>query len=297
MTLRDLNQLNKDPSPKRETLSPLALPALPVQAHPPPGLGTTSAGTLGSLGALGNLATTGSSAGTPRRLRRLQSAHTLGAKSSAQPSFISQHRLQPAPSLQQLQPALQPTLQSVPQQNQPYRPRRSLGLASFATLAQQREQQLQQSEYQQQQQLQPPTLRKLPSPVPSPRSHASSNRSPQRARSNSDAPPMPAPVSQLNTMAQVVPRRSVLSRRSLAADAMSLERLLREGPPDGDVEGAIESTRLKILDQGIKADSDGMVSSCCSACLPYCHSSRLTCTVVPQNLRLAHPAQLPHHRD
>ena len=261
MTLRDLNQLNKGPSPKRETLSPLALPALPVQAHPSPGLGTTNAGTLGSLGALGSLAATGSSAGIPRRLRRLQSAHALGAKTSAQPSFISQHRLQPAPSLQQLQPALQP----VPQQNQPYRPRRSLGLASFATLAQQREQ-LQQREYQQQRQLQPPSLRKLPSPVPPPRSHASSNRSPQRARSNSDAPPMPAPNSQLNAMAQVVPRRSVLSRRSLAADAMSLERLLREGPPDGDVEGAIESTRLKILDQGIKADSDGMVSSCCSAC-------------------------------
>jgi len=55
-------------------------------------------------------------------------------------------------------------------------------------------------------------------------------------------------------------RRSALSKRSLAADAMSLERLLREGPPDGDVEGALESTRLKILDQGIKSDSDGMVS-------------------------------------
>jgi cell cycle arrest protein BUB2 len=56
-------------------------------------------------------------------------------------------------------------------------------------------------------------------------------------------------------------RRSALSKRSLAADTMSLERLLREGPPNGDVEGALESTRLKILDQGIKSDSDGMVSS------------------------------------
>jgi cell cycle arrest protein BUB2 len=42
---------------------------------------------------------------------------------------------------------------------------------------------------------------------------------------------------------------------------MSLERLLREGPPNGDVEGALESTRLKILDQGIRSDSDGMVSN------------------------------------
>ncbi|KAL1838277.1 hypothetical protein VTJ49DRAFT_2848 [Mycothermus thermophilus] len=55
-------------------------------------------------------------------------------------------------------------------------------------------------------------------------------------------------------------KRSVLSKRSLAADAMSLEKLIREGPPNGDVEGALESARLKILDQGIRADSDGMSS-------------------------------------
>jgi cell cycle arrest protein BUB2 len=41
---------------------------------------------------------------------------------------------------------------------------------------------------------------------------------------------------------------------------MSLERLLRDGPPSGDVEGALESTRFKVLDQGIKTDSDGMSS-------------------------------------
>jgi cell cycle arrest protein BUB2 len=40
---------------------------------------------------------------------------------------------------------------------------------------------------------------------------------------------------------------------------MSLDRLLRDGPPGGDVAGALESARLKILDQGIKSDSDGMV--------------------------------------
>lgn len=55
-------------------------------------------------------------------------------------------------------------------------------------------------------------------------------------------------------------RRSALNKRSPAADAMSLDKLLREGPPNGDIEGALESSRLKILDQGIKADSDGMVS-------------------------------------
>lgn len=56
-------------------------------------------------------------------------------------------------------------------------------------------------------------------------------------------------------------RRPISGKRPIAADALSLDRLIREGPPDGDVAGALESTRLKILDQGIKSDSDGMVSS------------------------------------
>ncbi|RKU42723.1 hypothetical protein DL546_003913 [Coniochaeta pulveracea] len=55
-------------------------------------------------------------------------------------------------------------------------------------------------------------------------------------------------------------KRSALGRRSLAADGMSLDRLLRDGPPSGDIVGSLESVRLKILDQGIKADSDGMSS-------------------------------------
>ncbi len=61
-------------------------------------------------------------------------------------------------------------------------------------------------------------------------------------------------------MAMTATRRSALSKRSLAADSMSLERLLRDGPPNDDVDGALESARLKILDQGIRSDSDGMVS-------------------------------------
>lgn len=55
-------------------------------------------------------------------------------------------------------------------------------------------------------------------------------------------------------------QRFALSKTSSAADTMSLERLIREGPPDGDVQGALESARLKVLDQGIKSDSDGMSS-------------------------------------
>lgn len=54
-------------------------------------------------------------------------------------------------------------------------------------------------------------------------------------------------------------RRPLLVKRP-TADALSLDRLIREGPPDGDLQGALQSTRMKILDQGIKSDTDGMVS-------------------------------------
>ncbi|CZR50748.1 related to cell cycle arrest protein BUB2 [Phialocephala subalpina] len=75
-----------------------------------------------------------------------------------------------------------------------------------------------------------------------------------RGRSNSDATNMtPTPGSAAG-------RRPISGKRPIAADALSLDRLIREGPPDGDVIGALESTRLKILDQGIKSDTDGMSS-------------------------------------
>jgi cell cycle arrest protein BUB2 len=83
---------------------------------------------------------------------------------------------------------------------------------------------------------------------------------PSRGRSNSDASNMTPP----NSRAAV--RRPVSGKRPIPADALSLDRLIREGPPDGDVLGALESTRLKILDQGIKSDTDGMVSVKCVLC-------------------------------
>ncbi len=73
-----------------------------------------------------------------------------------------------------------------------------------------------------------------------------------RGRSNSDASNM-TPTSSSS-------RKGPMSgKRPVAADALSLDRLIRDGPPDGDLIGALESMRLKILDQGIKSDSDGMV--------------------------------------
>lgn len=73
-----------------------------------------------------------------------------------------------------------------------------------------------------------------------------------RARSNSDATNMPSPTPASGG------RRPVPVRRP-TAEALSLDRLIRDGPPDGDLLGGLEATRLKILDQGIKSDGDGMV--------------------------------------
>ncbi|KAJ4290709.1 CDC16 protein [Collariella sp. IMI 366227] len=207
MTVRDLNHSDKmagpttEPrqsrAPNREQPLPPLVPLPPaMQLHPPPS---------------GPSGPSGPSLGTqPRTLRRLQSAHSLGAKAAAQPSLISQQRIQ-----------LQHHVR-------------------FQNLN-----------------------AHLQRPPPAPRRNASINRSPQRGRANSDAPPIPNPAHfnpAIMTAAAANRRSSALSKRSLAADAMSLERLLREGPPAGDVEGALESTRLKILDQGVKSDSDGMVS-------------------------------------
>ena len=155
------------------------------------------------------------SPGTHRALRRLQSAHNLGAKASNQPSLISQQRLQQLSQHQQLHA---PTSQQ--QQSQHTTHQQSCG-----------------------------------SPV---RRNAGTNRSPQRNRANSDANSNAPILHQANSMPPP-PKRSALNRRSAAADNLTLDRLLREGPPGGDVAGALESARLKILDQGIKSDSDGMV--------------------------------------
>lgn len=45
-----------------------------------------------------------------------------------------------------------------------------------------------------------------------------------------------------------------------AYDHIPLEKLIRDGPPDGDWDNAVECARMKVLQQEIKSDSDGMVS-------------------------------------
>ena len=44
-----------------------------------------------------------------------------------------------------------------------------------------------------------------------------------------------------------------------AGEHVSLDRIVRDGP-DADMAHSLDTIRLKILDQGIMSDSDGMVS-------------------------------------
>lgn len=48
-------------------------------------------------------------------------------------------------------------------------------------------------------------------------------------------------------------------KRTSTAEGSTLDRLIRDGPPEADLERGLESMRLKILDQGVKSDNDGMV--------------------------------------
>ncbi|KAJ8059421.1 hypothetical protein OCU04_012365 [Sclerotinia nivalis] len=95
-------------------------------------------------------------------------------------------------------------------------------------------------------------LQKIIPPVPKDATQSSTTTR-SRARSNSDVTNMvPVPTS--------TARRPTANRNLTASESMSLDRLLRDGPPDGDIIGGLESMRLKILDQGVKSDSDGMSS-------------------------------------
>ncbi|KAI5861833.1 TBC-domain-containing protein [Durotheca rogersii] len=92
--------------------------------------------------------------------------------------------------------------------------------------------------------------------VASPSSRPPVSRSAQRHRANSDA--MSPSALANNILLSLNSKRSALSRTVRAADVVSLDRLIRDGPPNGDVGSALESARMKVLDQGIKSDGDGM---------------------------------------
>jgi cell cycle arrest protein BUB2 len=125
---------------------------------------------------------------THRVLRRLQSAHTLGARAANPPSLISQQRRE---------------------QQRNASPTRNPGL----------------------------------------------NRSPQRARANSDAtPPL---VHQMTAVTAA--KRAGVKKPVFSHGHLTLQQIVRDGPNDGDYNGALESARWKVVDEGVKSAEDGMV--------------------------------------
>lgn len=78
------------------------------------------------------------------------------------------------------------------------------------------------------------------------------NRSPQRGRSNSDA------TSQHHLNALAATKRSMMGINPRYVN-LSLNQLIKDGPTDGDGVEALGMARRKVLSEGIKSDSDGMV--------------------------------------
>ena len=115
------------------------------------------------------------------------------------------------------------------------------------------------------------------SPVKREVSGSYANRSPQRTRerASSDAankhhinPVVMAGSGATGSTVSSRQHQQSMRKTLLAHANLSMQQLIRDGPPDGDFAGALETTRYKILDEGIKSDGDGMVSAkftrCCS---------------------------------
>lgn len=66
-----------------------------------------------------------------------------------------------------------------------------------------------------------------------------------------------------------------------AYDHIPLEKLIRDGPPDGDWENAVQCARMKVLQQEIKSDSDGMVSFVCVKLRVYMSTTAMRRAAVP----------------
>lgn len=179
------------------------------------------------------------SPGTHRALRKLQSAHNLGAKASnlgSTPPLTSQQRPQPRPA--------SPFRRNVSNGSQRGLSDNTGGTASSAN-----------------------NSGGINAGVAGTASGAVNNiggsgvstgRTPQRTRgrANSDAPVLQQTPG--GTIVAPRSRRAPITRRSAAADQLSLERLVPSGPPDGDLAGSIESMRYSILNDGIKSNSEGM---------------------------------------
>ncbi|UKZ53425.1 hypothetical protein TrVGV298_007217 [Trichoderma virens] len=156
---------------------------------------------------------------THRALRRLQSAHALGARAAQQASILSHQR-----------------------QQQPLSPTRNAAAADAADSA--------------------PNSNANANARANANANANSNSNAAanvtvvrtRGRANSDAtlPPAYQPPAAAN------PRRSGVKKPVFSHGHLSLQQIIREGPNDGDFNGALESARWKVIDEGVKAAEDGM---------------------------------------
>ncbi|PNP48199.1 hypothetical protein THARTR1_10340 [Trichoderma harzianum] len=148
---------------------------------------------------------------THRALRRLQSAHALGARAAQQASLLSQQR-----------------------RERPLSPSRNTADSADSTLIAN---------------VSAITNANL-------NSHAAANSTVRtRGRANSDATLPPPPY---NPPAAVNTRRSGVKKPVFSHGHFSLQQIIREGPNDGDFNGALESARWKVIDEGVKAAEDGM---------------------------------------
>lgn len=78
---------------------------------------------------------------------------------------------------------------------------------------------------------------------------------PQRPRTGSNATPplLPQPSAVTTT------KRAGLKAPVFSHGHLSLQQIIRDGPADGDFQGALESARWKVVDEGVKSAEDGMV--------------------------------------
>ncbi|KAL2888842.1 hypothetical protein HOO65_030343 [Ceratocystis lukuohia] len=206
---------------------------------------------------------------TQRTLRKLQSAHSLGAKASTQiyPATpvegLHIHHQVSQPSLKQRSsqlPQPSPSAFSSSFHHQTATPpRHQLHHQASQNLHSSRTTSQVPANTQPQKQKQLPQLQSSPlarNGSPQKKDAASlSGMSPlsRRTRANSDANGTVHPLDSS-------PLTRKPKRPQYANLGMSIQAIVRDGPPDGDYLGTLETARYKILEEGIKSDSDGMSS-------------------------------------
>lgn len=114
------------------------------------------------------------------------------------------------------------------------------------------------------------------------------DRSSPRDRANSDALILRQLTAAAAAMSSTALRNSGALNGRSAYDHIPLEKLIRDGPPDGNWDNAVECARLKVLQQEIKSDSDGMV------CMPtVARRSRTTSLGTSRSVKLANACHHP----